>query len=70
MAEARAESEWAHTSAVLAMLANVHRDPKKTKAFTPSDFNPLAKRRRRDRQGKATSLKILKTVFVEGKEKT
>jgi len=29
-------------SALLALLANVHRDPKKTKAFTPNDFNPLA----------------------------
>ena len=41
MAEARAAGEWAHTSAVLAMLANCHRDPKKSRVFTPTDFNPL-----------------------------
>ena len=42
MAEGRSAAAWAHTSALLALLANVHRDPKKTEAFQPSDFNPHA----------------------------
>lgn len=43
MAEGRAESLWSHTSHVLALLANVHRDPKRTsRPFAPADFNPFS----------------------------
>jgi len=31
-------------SALLALLANCHRDPKKTRVFRPSDFDPFARR--------------------------
>lgn len=44
MAEGRSEALWAHTAQVLALLANVHRDPKKTPAFTPADWNPHARK--------------------------
>ena len=40
MAQARSRQAWAHTSTVLAMLANVNRDPKKCPAFKPADFDP------------------------------
>ena len=40
MAQAKGKDAWAQTSAILAMLANANRDPKKTKPFSPSDFNP------------------------------
>ncbi len=40
MAEGRAKDQWQHTSSLLALIANVNRDPKKTKEFKPSDFNP------------------------------
>ena len=43
MAEARERSEWARTSAMLALIANAHRDPKKTRAFKPGDFDPFAR---------------------------
>jgi len=33
MAEARGRESWAHTSAILALIANVNRDPKKTRPF-------------------------------------
>lgn len=45
MAEARSEADWAHTSHLLALLANVHRDPKRTAAFRPADWNPHARQR-------------------------
>jgi hypothetical protein len=35
-----AGGRWKHTAAVMAMLANVNRDPKKTPAFTGAEFNP------------------------------
>jgi len=79
MAEAKSRENWSRTSAVLAMTANCHRDPKKSKAFTPADFNPCLRRERRGRQAhapadrrkplpKTRDLGILKQVFVD-KEK-
>ena len=41
MAEGRSKDAWQHTSAILALIANVNRDPKKTKAYKPSEFNPM-----------------------------
>lgn len=40
MAEGKSKDAWQHTSAILALIANVNRGPKKTKLFKPSDFNP------------------------------
>jgi hypothetical protein len=48
MAEARGRSDWSHTSAILTLLANVHRDPKRRgRPYTPADFNPYTRRRAR-----------------------
>lgn len=41
MAEGKAKDTWQHTSVILAMLANCHRDGKKTKPFKPADFDPF-----------------------------
>ena len=46
MAEGRSREAWNHTAAVLAMLANCNRDPKKGKALGPADFHPYAPRQR------------------------
>jgi len=42
MSEGRSRSLWAHTSSVMALIANVNRDPKKSRPFQPSDFSPHA----------------------------
>ena len=43
MAEGRCEQAWAHTSSILAMIAEVNRDRKKrSRPFRPADFNPYA----------------------------
>jgi hypothetical protein len=47
MAEARQRSAWDHTSALMALFANVHRDPRKGRALKPSDFHPMAQRSER-----------------------
>lgn len=49
MAEGRSHAEWGRTSSLMALVANVNRDPKKRRRpFTPSEFNPhIAGRRRR-----------------------
>ena len=41
MAEARQAAEWQRVSALMALLANINRDPKHT-PFKPEDFNPYA----------------------------
>jgi hypothetical protein len=42
MVEARRTDQWNHTASLLALLASIHRDPKKRRApFTPAEFHPL-----------------------------
>lgn len=43
MAEGSDRLLWRHTSQVMMVVANVHRDPKKGRAFHASDFDPYAK---------------------------
>ena len=67
MAEARVDAEWNHTSATLAMLANVNRDPKKHGPYRPEDFHPL--KRRGNSQGirvTPQNIGLLKKVFLKG----
>ena len=65
MAEAKGRDAWAHTSAVLALIANVNRDPKKTPAFQPADFDPFQPRpRRSSRVDRTTGFDMLRSVFV------
>jgi len=69
MAEGRDRQRWNHTAQLLALIANANRDPKKRRAFRPSDFNPYA--RGRGREGlpitKGT-IGVLKTVFVKNRK--
>lgn len=62
MADGRSREAWNHTSALLAMLANVHRDRKK-RPLQPADFHPYAKAKQ-GRLPKAP-VSLLKTVFVD-----
>lgn len=66
MAEARGRDQWTHTSSVLALIANVNRDPKKTRPYKPSDFNPYEARRSTAAGIPITkqTLGMLKSVFV------
>ncbi len=64
MAEARGRDAWQHTSCILALIANVNRDPKKTRAFRPDDFNPFSGRRR-GVPLRADNLRVLKDLFTK-----
>jgi hypothetical protein len=66
MAEAKGRDNWNHTSTVLAMIANVNRDPKKTPAFQPADFDPY-RPRKPARVDRTTGFDMLKAVFIDGK---
>lgn len=63
MAEGRIRERWTHTSAVLALLANIHRDRRKRPTpYKPADFDPY---HHRQQQAHKVSIDILKQVFVD-----
>ena len=66
MGEARCRDAWARTSAVLAMIANVNRDPKRTRVFKPSDFDPFEAAKGGKADFRTRDLSILRRVFVKG----
>ncbi len=66
MVEGRGQESWAHTSAVLSLIANVNRDPKKSRQFKPSDFDPYAQRKRREQAIEVTDMALLKKAFTGG----
>lgn len=50
MAEVRTGHDWDQTASILALLAETNRDPKKRyRPFTPADFHPLHRRKRKRR---------------------
>lgn len=63
MAEARMKDAWSRTSSLMALLANCHRDPKKTRAYRPSDFDPFGK----NATPPTVGVGVLKDVFINGK---
>lgn len=67
MAEARGKAEWSQTSAMLAMTANVNRDPKKKRRpYTAEDFNPYAQGRRAKRRARPVGFDPrLKAIMVK-----
>ena len=67
MAEARGRDNWAHTSALMMIVANVNRDPKKGRPFTPADFDPYALRAKRAEAIEVADMALLKDAFTKGK---
>jgi hypothetical protein len=63
MTEAHERSEWSRTASLMALIANSQRDPKRTRAFKPTDFDPFSKKR----QPQKISVDVLKSVFIDGK---
>ncbi len=66
MTDARRNDQWSHTAAVMALTANVHRNPKKrSQPYTPAEFHPLVEQKKTPT--KKAGLKALKDVFVDRK---
>jgi len=61
MADGRGKMEWAQTSNLMALIVNVMRDPKKSKAVNASDFNPYLQKKH---AGKAP-LSILRDIWCK-----
>ena len=78
MAEARRRHDWSIASSVMALIASVHRDPKKRRAFKPSDFDPFAPPSPPTQSGARGSaggvvpadVRVLKDVFIRRTEET
>ena len=66
MSESRCRFAWSQTSSVLAMLANVNRDPKKTKPFMPADFDPYTAKRQRSNAVMVTkdNIEAMRNAFL------
>ncbi|MFM1881638.1 MAG: hypothetical protein RJA05_47 [Planctomycetota bacterium] len=66
MAEGRARDQWDHTAALLAMLANAHRDHRqRSEPFGIADFHPF---RAPPRSEPLTiDITVLRDVFVKEK---
>ena len=62
MAEARQRDAWAHTASILSLIANAHRDPRKTRSFKPADFDPFSAR---NKTVPTVGVGVLKTVFID-----
>lgn len=65
MAESRGRFEWAQTSCLMALVANIMRDPKKSKAVEPSDFNPYS---HHEKPVVKAPLTILRDIWCKGAE--
>ncbi len=64
MAEGLGRERWAHTSLICALIANANRDPKKGRAYRPSDFDPYARDKRRLRTvASKQDLKLLREAL-------
>jgi len=64
MAEARQRGDWARTSSIMALIANVNRDPKKHRPFTPADFDPFVKATVTRIEA---DVSVLRDMFVNGR---
>jgi len=64
MVDARRQDQWSHTAAVMALTANVHRNPKRrSQPFSPAEFHPLLDRK--PAKLKKAGIRVLKHVFVD-----
>ncbi len=66
MVDARRQDQWSHTAAVMALVANVHRNPKRRSSpYSPAEFHPLAERKQVSVA--KVGVRVLKDVFVDRK---
>jgi hypothetical protein len=49
------------------LIANVNRDPKKTRPFKPSDFDPYSAKDRREDAIEVSDMTVLRDAFKPGR---
>lgn len=62
MAEGKQRDAWARTSSLMALIANANRDPKKHRAFRPTDFDPFSLTQAPKQK---VDVSILKEIFID-----
>ena len=67
MAEGHGRDEWSRMSVLLALTANAHRDPKKGRAFKPSDFDPFGREPSEVIEVNRENIGLLKEAFTTEK---
>ena len=67
MAEGHGRDAWGRLSVLLALVANCHRDPKKHRAFRPSDFDPFTRESGKAVELNQDNIDLLKQAFTTGK---
>lgn len=67
MADGRQRSDWGRMSSLMALIANVNRDPKKKRQpYKPRDFDPWQGEDGKKNKPPQIDLSVLRTVFVDG----
>lgn len=64
MTEGKSRHDWNQTADLLALTANCHRDPKKSRPFVRGDFHPDVAQSAKQPVETTSDISILK-VFVE-----
>ncbi len=67
MTEAKQQHQWQQTASLMALIANVNRDPKKTRAFTVSDFDPFAAKNVKGTVIDKDNIELLRNFFTGDK---
>jgi hypothetical protein len=65
MLEGRQRHDWSIASSCLSVIANLHRDPKRTRSYKPGDFDPFAHQARQ--RPVTVPVSVLKDVFIDGR---
>ena len=65
MAEGRQRHDWALASTLMALFANAHRDPKRTRPLKPSDFDPFGHAVKAPLP--KVPITVLRDVFIDGR---
>ena len=69
MVEGRGKFEWSQTASLMALAANLVRDPRKGRAASPADFNPFAPRPPKPVLKGKEMLAALKAAFIKPQRK-
>ena len=68
MVEGRGKFEWSQTASLMALAANLVRDPRKGNAASPADFNPFSPRPPKPVLRGKEMLAALKAAFFREKK--
>jgi len=66
MLDGKQRHDWSIAASVMSVMANLQRDPKRSRRLNPSDFDPFMKRSSVQRPVKV-DVSVLKDVFIDGK---